>query len=212
MTTIYLIRHGELAYTYNEHGQKMLYGPDITLSEVGRNQMRALADRFAKEGRSVDAIYTSPYPRAAESGEIFGAVFGIKKINPVNDFRDIDNSGPSGITMDEVLARKGDFATDSRVESLEHLAARMYEALRGIVFQEPDKTIAIVSHGDAIRTLLFRLEHPNDEIPPMTDISTYDYLDKGEAWRLQLDRGLSLTGKEYIGRPLELWGKGERKS
>lgn len=212
MTTVYLIRHGELAYKTNERGQRMLYGPDVHLSEHGRNQMVSLARRLKKEGTHIDDIYTSPYVRALESAHILAREFGIPTVVPVDNLRDIDNSGAMGMTMDEVLARKGDFSSDSQVESLPHLADRMYDALHHIVVSEHDKTIAVVSHGDAIRTLLFRLQHPNDEIPPMAELSTYDYLDKGETWRLTLDYSMSLVEKEYVGRPPELWHHGERIS
>jgi len=212
VTTVYVIRHGDLVYPLNDRGQRMLYGPEVPLSENGKNQISNLAARLIKEGRHIDAIYTSPYVRAVESAGILAHACGIGNVTPVDNFRDIDNSGVMGMTMDEVLARKGDFGSDPGVESIEHLADRMVHALESIVSDEQNRSIAIISHGDAIRTLLFRLEHPDEKIPPMAELSTYEYLDKGEVWCIKLDNNRQFVEKEYIGRSPELWGKGERKS
>lgn len=212
MTTVYIIRHGELEYQVNSHGQRMLYGPDVPLSDFGKAQIAALAARMQKEGGVLTRIYTSPYRRAVESAMILAKVFGISDIKREYKLRDIDNSSAMNMTMDEVLARRGDFGADGHVESIAHLTERMTNAFQSIVKIENRATVAIVSHGDAIRTLLFRLEHPQGDIPPMKDLAQTDYLDKGEAWRVIVDDALRLVEREYIGRPPEQWGKGERKS
>lgn len=52
---LYIVRHGE-----------PIYGPD-TLTELGREQARAVADRFAIHG--LDRIYSSPKGRARETAQ-----------------------------------------------------------------------------------------------------------------------------------------------
>ena len=52
---LYIVRHGE-----------PIYGPD-TLTELGREQSRAVADRFAIHG--LDRIYSSPQGRARETAQ-----------------------------------------------------------------------------------------------------------------------------------------------
>ena len=52
---LYIVRHGE-----------PIYGPD-TLTELGREQARAVADRFAIHG--LDRIYSSPQGRARETAQ-----------------------------------------------------------------------------------------------------------------------------------------------
>lgn len=212
MTTIYLIRHGELTYSYNKQGEKMLYGSDIPLSEHGKSQIETLGERLKKQGKHIDSVYSSPFPRAVQSATILARKFDIPNITTVEDFRDIDNNSSLGMTMNQVLAQKGDFSNDPMVETLTHLADRTYAALKKIVMENKEKLIAVVSHGDAIRTLIFRLEHPDKKIPTMAELFAYDYLDKGEAWCVTFDDEIHLIEKEYIGRPKELWGKGERKS
>ena len=52
---LYIVRHGQ-----------PIYGPD-TLTELGRKQAEALADRFAVHG--LDRIFSSPMGRARETAQ-----------------------------------------------------------------------------------------------------------------------------------------------
>lgn len=208
MTTLYLIRHGELEYPRNAEGQRLLYGPDIPLSEKGKKQIRDVSKRLAQEGRTLDILYTSPFRRAVETSEIIASELGLPK--PIYDprFQDIDPGSMVGELLDDVIrGRLRDYA-----ETHEDVMQRMERGVKEVVHHNQDRTIGIVSHGDAIRVLLFHLLHPQDELPPITELIKDDYLEKGEAWRLVVDSKFRVVEREYIGRPPELWGKGKRKS
>lgn len=208
MTTVYLIRHGELEYPRNEKGERLLYGPDVPLSEKGKKQIRSLSERLAQEGRTLDILYTSPFRRAVETSEIIASELGLPK--PIHDprFQDIDPGSMVGKLLDDVISgRLRDYA-----ETHEAVMHRMVRGVKEAVQNNQDTTIGIVSHGDAIRVLLFHLLRPQAPLPTITELIKDDYLEKGEAWRLVVDSKLRVVEREYIGRPPEVWGKGERKS
>ncbi|MGI0058725.1 MAG: phosphoglycerate mutase family protein [Nitrosotalea sp.] len=65
---LYLIRHGqsEINAMPDMVGQK----EDSRLTGKGRNQAKLLGQRFAKEGKKLDSVYTSPYVRANDTCQI----------------------------------------------------------------------------------------------------------------------------------------------
>ncbi len=88
---------------------------------------------------------------------------------------------------------------------------RIWKAFRLIIHREKGHTIGLVFHGDPIRILLSRLEHPGGSVPAMRVLSQSDYLDKGEAWRLEVGDDLIVHEKTLVGRPEEEFGRGERR-
>lgn len=70
---IYLARHGETEWNRDRRFQGQL---DVPLSDAGREQARALAERAARE--DLAALWTSPLSRARETAEIVGARVGLE--------------------------------------------------------------------------------------------------------------------------------------
>lgn len=124
------------------------------------------------------------------------------------EFQDISHGSMLGKLLDDVIQGRLQEYGETHEEVLE----RMMSGVQRVLHQETGRSVGIISHGDSIRVLLFRLMYPTDPLPPIDELIKTDYLDKGEAWRLLVDDALHLVEKEYIGRPLDLWGKGERKS
>ncbi len=70
---IYILRHGEAG--------RSQAGPQDdarTLTDEGRDEMREVARRLAALGVDVDAILTSPLPRARETAEIAAEALGLR--------------------------------------------------------------------------------------------------------------------------------------
>jgi phosphohistidine phosphatase len=67
MIRIYLVRHG-IAVDHSERGD--LPDEDRPLTEKGRSRFRRLARAFARLGEPLDALFTSPLPRAVQTAEI----------------------------------------------------------------------------------------------------------------------------------------------
>ncbi|HJT09174.1 MAG TPA: histidine phosphatase family protein [Candidatus Nitrosotalea sp.] len=68
--TIYIIRHGEVDTHYDHLGRRLIHPPDAELGEKGKKQMDEKAKQFQKYFISLDAIYSSPSIRAAQSAKI----------------------------------------------------------------------------------------------------------------------------------------------
>jgi len=208
MTTVYLIRHGELEYPRNNRGQRLLYGPDVPLSDKGRRQIQELSQRIVREASKLEKIYTSPFSRAVETAEILTSRLQLSQPVRMPEFQDINPGSMVGKLLDDVIQGR----LQEYGETHEEVSERMMRGLKRVLYQDTGRSVGIVSHGDSIRVLLFRLVHQTETLPPIDELIKTDYLDKGEAWRLLVDDQMHLVEKIYLGRPPELWGKGERKS
>ena len=85
------------------------------------------------------------------------------------------------------------------IKDSSELKNMMMEVFKNAVAQSP--TTALVSHGDPIFFLMFKLENPGTQIPLMTraDIDEIPgYLPKGHAWKLNIDEYGSILSKEFI--------------
>jgi len=72
-TRLILIRHGETEW--NRAGRIQGYHADSVLTATGREQVRALAARLAREG--IDALYSSDAGRTRETAAPIGAAMGL---------------------------------------------------------------------------------------------------------------------------------------
>jgi len=166
MTTIYLIRHAEAeGNLYRRiHGW---YNSLIT--DNGYLQIKALAERF--RSIPVDAVWSSDLYRTKATAR---AIYGPKNLmlHTEPTLRELRMGEWEDLTWGEVrrlypekLERFNATDPDWSVphsERFEDLAARMEAAVRRLASQYPSQTIAIFSHGMAIRQLLGRLKG----IPP----------------------------------------------
>ncbi len=70
---LYLVRHGVAANRRDWQGNDV----DRPLTPEGKEEMQRVAAGIAKLGLAVDAILTSPYPRASETAEIIAKRLGM---------------------------------------------------------------------------------------------------------------------------------------
>ncbi len=213
-TIVYLIRHGEYEQSVDSQGRRLTPFPQTGLSETGRRQLTALARAIRKQGDTIDALYASPYQRTQDSAVLLQSQLGIPKLVIEQELRDVYTPGWWGVPVEELKAIGGDVYTieprTADQESYEQAARRIYGAFTSIAQGERGHPIGLVFHGDPIRVLLYQLEHPNETVPPMRQLSGSDYLDKGEAWRLVVETDGTLLQKEHIGRSVEEFERGER--
>ena len=100
MATIFLVRHGAHALL-----DRVLVGckVDIPLDSIGRQQARALAERFSRE--SVDIVQSSPRARARQTaGPIAERVGVTLEVAPAVD--EIDCGEWSGRSFDELASER----------------------------------------------------------------------------------------------------------
>lgn len=159
MTKIYLIRHGET--DANLVGKFEGQGGNSPLNDNGLLQASCLAKRFEKE--EISAIYTSDLRRAVQTAE---AVAKIQKSDMIikMELREIDIGIWEGLTQDEISTNDPDlylqWSTDytsvlvPESESFHDLAERSIRAFNELASLHRGNTIAIVSHGGPIKSIL----------------------------------------------------------
>ncbi len=183
-TRVWLIRHGEPTAEI----QGRCYGAlDVSLSPNGEKQMERVGQHLAIE--SLTAIYTSPRRRASESARIVASFHACGYEENVG-LRELNFGDFEGMTYDEIAAqypelyrRWMDAPTEVQFpngECFTEMRVRVLQAFETILRLQEGKTIAIVSHGGAIRILI--------------------------AWALQIpDRYLFRIAQDHAARNLLIW-------
>ncbi len=96
--TLTLLRHGRSkADDKNVHEGRY----DSALTEIGRTQALALADRWQQEMIHFDAIISSPLCRASETAAIIGKALSVEPKYD-DDLMERDNGLAAGMPLDEV--------------------------------------------------------------------------------------------------------------
>jgi probable phosphoglycerate mutase len=157
-TRVALVRHGATTLSAED---RFAGSTDVELSETGRAQARALAERLAAE--PLAAIYASPLNRTLETATILGAPHGLTPL-PRDALREIDHGHWETLTRAEVEARYGaEYAaweTDPFTfappggEAGASVMARALPVLREVVLAHEGGFAAIVSHKATVRLLL----------------------------------------------------------
>lgn len=160
MTTIYLIRHGEIS---SSSPRRYIGSTDLRLTARGRDQAVRLGAYLAS--RSIGKIVCSPLARCRESAAILGSYIGCEP-EIVPDLAEIDLGCWEGLTVQEVQQRyPGSYEERGRDlegfrppggESFVDLLSRVWPAFTSIVAPASD-SLAVVSHAGVNRVLLCHL-------------------------------------------------------
>lgn len=152
---MYLIRHAEAEGNWRRLFQGHLNG---AVSEKGERQLDLLAARF--EAVQLDALYSSPLIRAVQTAE---AVNRHARLPVVlrDELMEIHGGAFEGLPFSELpilfpdqftLWEENPCAfTAPEGETMRAVFARMRDAIDRITRENAGKTIAVVSHGCAIR-------------------------------------------------------------
>ena len=147
MTTIYLVRHGEV---HNPEG--IIYGwlPGYRLSDRGRGELAAAAEALAPRA-PFDALITSPLERAQESAGILAQRLGM---TPVIDAR-LAETDVAGYQGKPFSALPKPYITEEGVPGIEGAASMRSRLLAWAADAagRHERVIA-VSHRDPIAVLL----------------------------------------------------------
>ncbi len=180
MTTIYLVRHaqaeGNLQRAFHGH-------TDGQLTPHGLAQLERLAERFREV--PLAAIYSSDLTRAVRTAQAVGRFHPALPIITTPRLREIHAGDWEGMHFWEIAARDpeaydsfeaGDLACrPGGGESLAEVAARMQAVVSEIAAHHPGETVAAVSHGCALRTLLTQLCGQEVGWSPNTSVSLLEY-------------------------------------
>lgn len=157
-TRLILIRHGETPWTRERRYQGH---SDTRLSSRGKKQVRHLAKIVRRLG--IHVLYTSSLQRARQTAAVISKV---TRVRPRVDSRlgELFFGRWEGKSAAELNAGKdpvfrqwclGRIVTPSGGESLTSLRARTSRFLKDCLRRHTGKTVAVVSHGGPIKTLLF---------------------------------------------------------
>ncbi len=163
-TRVVLVRHGESQATVNQ----VLGGPRSCtgLSDLGRLQAERLRDRLSQAGEiTVDALYSSAYPRALETAEILRQAFEGMEITVDQGFGEHD-PGPEcdGLTYQEFVRRHGrpDWSADPNAEffpggeTIAAFHARVGASFDALTQRHSGETVVVACHGGVVDAVLRR--------------------------------------------------------
>ncbi len=161
MVTVYLIRHCE-AQGNLLHSFQGTTNTDIT--PLGSKQLEALANRF--KNIRLDAVYSSPLKRAYKTALSIAQPQNLD-VTVDNGLIEIDGGVIEGMKYTEIFEKYPEveydweynpqnFATENG-EPMRSVYDRIWKTVYGIAHKNSGKTVAVASHGGAIRCLLCRV-------------------------------------------------------
>lgn len=154
--TIYLIRHAQAEGNW----KRLFQGhTDAAVSELGETQIEHLSQRM--RDLTFDAVYASPLARAVQTAQ------GVAKGVPITiepGIMEINGGDFEGVPFGDLPTRFPDVFAQWQDEpelcslpageSMQIVFDRMKAAIDKIAHAHPNQTVAIVSHGCAIRCFL----------------------------------------------------------
>lgn len=166
MLKIYFVRHGQ----NEDNANGILNGHrDLPLTDIGRRQARALAEKIKARHMTFDTVLVSPLQRAAETAEIIAGVNHLSQpiIEPKLIERDFGVMTGKAQKKIEKLCAPDIIKTDSTVyflspqgaETFPDLMVRARELLNDIYKKYSDGNILLVSHGDFGKILYAEYYH-----------------------------------------------------
>lgn len=159
MTSIYLVRH---AQTVGNAQQRFQGRTDTPLSPLGRKQAQYLARRFW--ALPLEAVYASPLLRTRQTAQAIAATRGLS-LRLEEGLIEMDGGLLEDLTYREMAAlypeevelfsnRMHEFGGAGGCERIVDVYERMRDTMESIARNHPGGTVAVVSHGIAIRCFL----------------------------------------------------------
>ncbi len=155
-TRLYLVRHAQ-----SEGNRGGYDGPDDDppLSDVGREQARRLAGRFARQ--KVEAVYSSPLLRAQETARAIAGAGGLS-VRTLDDLREVDlgearrdfdsYSEEEALALRDRIARQPTWDSFPGSEGSAAARRRIVGAMDSVVDECGGKRVAVVAHAAVIQT------------------------------------------------------------
>jgi probable phosphoglycerate mutase len=158
-----LVRHGS---TEHSAARRFSGRNDLPLNDIGRAQAARLATRAFGQ---VDAVVSSPLPRARQTAEPIAAALG-RPVEIVDGFVETDFGVWEGLTFADAMEVDGTLlrSWQGRIdlappggETFADVGERVERARDELVTAHPDQTVLVVSHVTPIKWLVCRaLEAP----------------------------------------------------
>ncbi|MCF8061888.1 MAG: histidine phosphatase family protein [Deltaproteobacteria bacterium] len=156
---LYLIRHGQV-----EGFERFpIYGrTDVEVTEVGRVQMEALAERLRHV--RIDAVFSSDLRRSLVGARIIGR-YHDAPIRSLPELREMDFGAWEGLTLEDIrerfpeeLEKREKDVLGYRIpgggESLGGFAQRILSCMKAVLEKREGEDILLVAHGLVNRVLI----------------------------------------------------------
>jgi broad specificity phosphatase PhoE len=132
--------------------------PRWVLSDDGRDRCGWLADALAAQG--VGALYSSLEPKALETAALTGVRLGLE-VRPRPDLHENDRTGLGFGPIEDLEARIRAFferPSDCVIgrETAHAALARFETAIRAVLAETADQTVAVIAHGTVLTLLTAR--------------------------------------------------------
>jgi 2,3-bisphosphoglycerate-dependent phosphoglycerate mutase len=153
------LRHGESVGNVEDRFQGHA---DFPLTDKGRHQAQALAERWQAEGITFDRCVASPLLRACQTAEIISGTLNIPlELDP--DWMEINNGLVAGLTPDQAaqVAPRLDFMTPYTHygeigESRWEVYLRAGRAIQHVLDRSPGRYL-VVAHGGVLNMALYAI-------------------------------------------------------
>jgi probable phosphomutase (TIGR03848 family) len=156
VTVFLLVRHAVTSHT----GHKLTgWAPGVHLSEEGRAQADAVAERLAKA--PIKAIYSSPIDRTVETAQAVAAKHRLE-VQVLDDIGEVrygtwTNRSLKSLAKTKLWTKVQRFPSAARFpqgETLREVQARAVAELERIQASHPKQLVCVVSHSDVIRLVV----------------------------------------------------------
>lgn len=156
MTTILLIRHGHTDLVGNTLAGR---STGVHLSPQGQREVADLVRRIRT--LAISGIFSSPLERTRETARPLADALGldvqIREGLIEIDYGQWTGRKTSSLKEDPIWIRYNRFRSSTRIpggELFPEVQVRVVETLEGLRTAHPEKTLAVISHGDVIRVAL----------------------------------------------------------
>ena len=163
MTTIYLIRHGDVAGNSGEI-RTFAGARDLELTPLGLQQARAVAARM--ESVHLDAVYASNLQRAWRTADGIAATHGLQT-QRLGGWNEVSYGQWEGLSEAEINAEYADLWRERVAdpwniappdgESYRMLWARLQPEWTRLLQRHAGQSVAVVGHNGSLRVLLCQL-------------------------------------------------------
>lgn len=167
ITTIYLVRHGQSIKNTKSIVQGAQYDSGNVLSPLGISQAKEISKYF--ENMRIDRIRSSPLVRARMTADFIAIPHKIK-VELLDGLREKNQGSMEGLSIDDLLAKYGDWSAMSEDERLDikvvpdeesqrELRARTSNVVSQMASQNIGGTIVCVTHAGFMRSIYSHLNN-----------------------------------------------------
>lgn len=191
------VRHAESVGNLEDRIQGQ---SDYPLTELGKQQANALADRWIWEKKEFDHVISSPLSRAKETAQILTSRLKLPKLEYDDIWMERAMGSLSGLLRSELADRPNSFNTTNPFMSLDEsqegdwsLYLRAGAALHSILKRPPAKYL-IVSHGAILNMVIYSIlgltpqnkqRSPRFNLPN-TAFASFQYFPKAHRWNVHV--------------------------